>query len=245
MEKSQNIYDNDAFFEGYKKIRENKESANETREKPILFKLLPDLKGKRVLDLGCGYGEHCREYKNRGAEYVLGVDLSEKMLQVAKEENPDIDFVRADISDLSFVKEKFDLVCSSLAFHYVEDFEKLMNEIAGVLNDGGYLIFSQEHPITTAPLKGYSWTKDENGNVIHYNLADYMRVGKRKVNWLVDGVVKYHRNMAFIVNAIAQAGFRIENAFETMPDGDPMAEENLYHKEFHKPHFLIFKARKD
>lgn len=245
MEKSQNIYDNDAFFEGYKKIRENKESANETREKPILFKLLPDLKEKRVLDLGCGYGEHCREYKNRGAEYVLGVDLSEKMLQVAKEENPDIDFVRADISDLSFVKEKFDLVCSSLAFHYVEDFEKLMNEIAGVLNDGGYLIFSQEHPITTAPLKGYSWTKDENGNVIHYNLADYMRVGKRKVNWLVDGVVKYHRNMAFIVNAIAQAGFRIENAFETMPDGDPMAEENLYHKEFHKPHFLIFKARKD
>lgn len=244
MNKSQNIYDNEEFFEGYKKLREKKDSANETREKPVLFGLLPDLKGKRVLDLGCGYGEHCREYKKRGAEYVLGVDLSAKMLEVAKSENPDLDFVQGDISDLSFIEEKFDLVCSSLTFHYVEDFEKLMRQISGLLNKGGTLIFSQEHPMTTAPLNGYSWTKDEEGRVLHYNLADYMRVGQRKVNWLVDGVVKYHRNVAHIITAIAQAGFHIERAVETVPEGNPMSEENLYHKEFHKPHFLIFKATK-
>ena len=245
MEKSQNIYDNETFFEGYKKIREKKDNANDAQEKPTIFGLLPDLKGKKVLDLGCGYGEHCREYKARGAEYVLGVDLSEKMLEVAKEENPDIDFVREDISDLSFVKEKFDLVCSSLTFHYVEDFEKLMREISGVLNDGGTLIFSQEHPLTTAPLKGHSWTTDENGNVIHYNLADYLRLGKRAVKWMVDGVVKYHRTTAFIINAIISAGFKIESVVETAPKGDPMAEENLYSKQFHKPLFLVVKAKKE
>ena len=55
----QNIFDNETFFEGYKKIREKESNANDLFEIPTLFSLLPDLTGKRVLDLGCGYGEHC------------------------------------------------------------------------------------------------------------------------------------------------------------------------------------------
>ena len=48
----QNIYDNEIFFEGYKKIRDNKINANNLFEIPALFSMLPDLKNKRVLDLG-------------------------------------------------------------------------------------------------------------------------------------------------------------------------------------------------
>ena len=54
----QNIYDNEIFFNGYSKIRENENNANNMFEKPALFSLLPTLKNKTVLDLGCGYGEH-------------------------------------------------------------------------------------------------------------------------------------------------------------------------------------------
>lgn len=112
---SQNIYDNQTFFDGYKKLRDNPDSANILEEKPALFSLAPDLTGKAVLDLGCGYGENCAEFKRLGASRVVGIDISEKMLEVAKNENTEIEFIKADISDLSFIDGRFDLVFSSLA----------------------------------------------------------------------------------------------------------------------------------
>ena len=80
----QNIYDNEIFFEGYKKIRDNEANANNLFEIPALFSMMPDLTGKRVLDLGCGFGEHCMQCIRQGAEKVVGIDISEKMLEVAR-----------------------------------------------------------------------------------------------------------------------------------------------------------------
>ncbi len=160
MSKSQNIYDNQTFFDGYKKLRENPYSANNLEEKPALFSLAPDLTGKAVLDLGCGYGENCAEFKRFGAAKVTGVDISEKMLSIAKSENADIEFIHADMSDLSFVKGKYDVIFSSLAVHYIEDFNSFAISVFQLLNHDGYFIFSQEHPLTTAPIAGASWTKD-------------------------------------------------------------------------------------
>ena len=51
----QNIYDNETFFEGYKKIRDNEINANNLFEIPALFSMIPELNGKKVLDLGCGF----------------------------------------------------------------------------------------------------------------------------------------------------------------------------------------------
>ncbi|MBR3082928.1 MAG: class I SAM-dependent methyltransferase, partial [Clostridiales bacterium] len=76
----QNIFDNETFFENYQKLREREVNANNLFEIPERFKLLPDLKGLRILDLGCGSGEHCREYIEMGAKTVTGLDISEKML---------------------------------------------------------------------------------------------------------------------------------------------------------------------
>ena len=115
----QNIFDNDIFFDGYSKIRERKNNANELFEKPALFSLLPPLEGKTVIDLGCGYGEHCMEYVRRGAAKVVGIDISEKMLAVAKSENshPKITYLHMAMEDISSIHEKFDMAVSSLAIH--------------------------------------------------------------------------------------------------------------------------------
>ncbi len=82
MKKS--IYDTPIFFERYQQLRQNPISMNEVVEKPTMFSLLPDLTGKKVLDLGCGTGVHLAHYLTLGAEKVVGLDLSELMLQQAE-----------------------------------------------------------------------------------------------------------------------------------------------------------------
>lgn len=244
MTNTQNIYDNQAFFEGYQKLRENPYSANNLEEKPALFSLAPDLHGKRVLDLGCGYGENCKAFCDLGASYVLGVDLSEKMLAVAREEHPELAFLRADMNDLSCIDGRFDVIFSSLAVHYIEDFEGLAKSVFALLNDGGTFIFSQEHPLTTAPLAGTSWTKDGDGNALYYNLSDYTKSGKRTTSWIVDGVIKYHRTFSDIVCALTDADFVIETMLEPTPTAETIARDSKWEKCFHKPNFLLIKARK-
>ncbi len=244
MSKSQNIFDNQIFFDGYKKIRSNRYSANDLEEKPALFSLSPDLEGKAVLDLGCGYGENCAEFKARGASTVLGIDISEKMLAVATAENPDLEFIRADMSDLSFIKDKYDVVFSSLAVHYVEDFGAFAKSVYDVLNPGGYFIFSQEHPLTTAPKSGASWARDDDGNVLHYKLTDYTRNGFRSTKWIVEGVEKYHRTFSEIVNSLCEAGFTVEKMLEPVPTRETIERDKSWEKDLHKPNFLLVKAKK-
>lgn len=242
----QNIFDNEGFFEGYKKIRENPLSANEIVEKPALFSLCPDLIGKTVLDLGCGYGENCQNFSKMGAKEVVGADISKKMIEVASKENSfrNVSYRIMSMSDLSSVEEKFDLVVSSLAVHYIQDFDKLLYEIHGLLNDKGLFIFSQEHPLTTALTKENYWSKDENGEISHYNLSDYSLEGERKTSWIVEDVIKYHRTFSSIINALVNNGFVVEKIIEPIPDESVMEKHPSYRRYYHKPDFLFIRARK-
>ena len=80
----QNIYDNDAFFENFRNSRSQEVNFNDCIETPILFAMLPDLRGKKVLDIGCGMGQHAKQYAEMGAESVLGIDISEKCWSMPK-----------------------------------------------------------------------------------------------------------------------------------------------------------------
>ena len=84
----QNIYDNKIFFEGYKKIRENEINANNLFEIPALFSMMPKLKGKRVLDLGCGTGNVTECLAGAGYD-MTGIDMSEDMLNIAMKKRAD------------------------------------------------------------------------------------------------------------------------------------------------------------
>lgn len=242
----QNIYDNETFFAGYKKIRDNEANANNLFEIPALFSMMPDLKGKKVLDLGCGFGEHCRQFVNRGAEKVVGIDISEKMLEVAKVESydPKITYLNMPMEDIAGLREQFDVVVSSLAFHYVEDFEGVIRNIHSLLKENGIFIFSQENPLCTCHSCGNRWTRDENGNKLHLNLADYGVEGERKTVWFVDDVKKYHRTFSTIVNALIEAGFTIEKMIEPLPTEELLEKYPDYGDLFHKPDFLLIRVKK-
>ncbi len=244
---NQNIFDNETFFEGYKNLRAGENNYNDLLEQPAMAKMLPDLTGKTVLDLGCGYGHNCIDFVNRGAKRVVGVDISEKMLAVAKEESAhnNIEYRNMSMKDISNLDEKFDFIYSSLAFHYVKDFEAFANDMYSILNPGGRLLFSQEHPIITATVDGAGhFNKDENGNRISYSFSNYNQPGERKIHWYVDGVIKYHRTFSNIINALAKSGFVIEEICEPVPEDWAIEKLPTIVKEYIKPNFLLVKAKK-
>ena len=244
----QNIYDKPEFFSGYYELRSRSDNYNDLLEQPAMANLLPDLRRKSVLDLGCGFGRNCLDFINRGAIHVVGIDISEKMLNVARSEssNEKIEYINMSMTDISQLNEKFDFVYSSLAFHYVENFAKLISNIYSVLNDGGFLQFSQEHPIVTATNNnvGGMINYDENGNPVSYTFSNYNQSGQRVINWFVDGVEKYHRTMGEILTAVADAGFIIKNVCETCPTKEVIEKYPFMEREYIKPNFLIVKAQK-
>lgn len=242
----QNIYDNEIFFEGYKNIRDNKINANNLFEIPALFSLMPDLKGKKVLDLGCGFGEHCKQFIECGAQKVVGIDISEKMLEVAKKENsdPKITYLHMPMEEITKLNEQFDVVVSSLALHYIEDFVGVVNGIYHLLKVDGVFVFSQENPLCTCHSGGDRWTRDEDGDKLYLNLADYGIEGERESVWFVDHVKKYHRTFSTIINTLIEAGFTIEKMIEPLPTDEILERYPDYRDLFHKPDFLLLRVKK-
>ena len=243
----QNIFDNEIFFDGYRQIHERKDNANELFVKPSLFSMMPPMEGKTVIDLGCGYGEHCMEYIQKGAASVVGIDISEKMLAVAKAENnhPKITYLQMPMEKISCIKEKFDMVTSSLALHYVEDYQTLVHDIHELLKDGGVFVFSQVHPLNTCFSGGDRWTRDENGRKLFANIANYGIEKEWESTWIIDHVKKYHRMLSTVINTLIDNGFTIEKIVEPIPTADFLQMHPEYDDLLHKPDFLLVRARKD
>ena len=168
----QNVYDNNAFFEDFRKSRENKVNFNDCIETPILFSMLPSLSGKTILDIGCGMGQHAKQYSDMGAKSVLGIDISANMLEYAREHNSadNITYRQLAMEDIGEIEGQFDLVTSSLVFDYIEDFPGLMRKIHKLVKAGAEFVFSMSHPIVTA-LEGVYDRYTCTETVLHYLMA--------------------------------------------------------------------------
>ena len=145
-----------------------------------LKKMLPDFNGKRVLDLGCGFGWHCRYAIERGATFALGIDLSGKMLDKAREINPSpsIEYKRIAIENFDFAPNSFDIVISSLTFHYLESFDTVCTEVYKCLTQEGVFVFSVEHPVFTA-YGNQDWIYNSEGKPAHWPVDHYFQEGVR------------------------------------------------------------------
>lgn len=242
----QNIYDDERFFTGYQQLRASGRGLNESVEQPALRSLLPALGGLRILDLGCGDGELARWLRAGGAAQVVGVDLSARMLELARSrtDDPSISFVRAGLEMVAFRSSTFDLVTSSFALHYVQDYPGIMRRVADWLRPGGALVYSVEHPVCTAQVARQGWVVDHIGRKLFWALDDYADEGLRTQRWYVDGVVKFHRKVATLANGAVDAGLVVERLEEPVAIPEALHERTELAEERRRPAVLVLKAHK-
>jgi SAM-dependent methyltransferase len=134
------IYDNPEFLDNYLKLRQKRAGLNEAIEIPALTRLLPEVHGIDILELGCGNGKLARSLAAIGARHVLAVDGSRSMLATATRA-PRVTYVHASIEDIRLRPTTVDLIVSSLALHYVADFDSVIARPANGSDQGGISFF--------------------------------------------------------------------------------------------------------
>jgi len=243
---AQNIYDDPTFFEAYAKFRRSAIGLDGAPEWAALRAMLPPMAGLRMVDLGCGYGWYCRWAREAGAASVLGLDLSGRMLARARADtaDPAIRYQRTDLDRLELPEAAFDLAYSSLALHYVADFDRLVGVVRRALVAGARpaarFVFSIEHPLFMAPSRP-EWLTLADGRRA-WPLDAYNREGARTTDWLVQGVVKHHRTLATTLNTLIGHGFAIRRVEEWSPTADQIAAIPEISEELDRPIFLLVAA---
>ena len=241
----QNIYDDPTFFAGYSRLPRSVHGLDAAPEWPVLRAMLPELRSKRVLDLGCGFGWFARWARASGADSVHGIDVSERMLARARAETTDdrVTYSRADLDRLEFPPANFDLVYSSLALHYLERLDVVLERVHRALTPAGRLVFSVEHPMFTAPRQA--------GFIVHpaghssWPVDAYFDEGARVRDWLAPGVIKQHRTLATYLRLLRQAGFALSELHEWGPSERDLAEHPEWRDERERPAFLLVACRPD
>ncbi|QQK81855.1 class I SAM-dependent methyltransferase [Salicibibacter cibi] len=241
----QNKYDNPNFFSAYEQMPRSVKGLEGAGEWHILKELIPDLKDKNVLDLGCGFGWHCLYAREQQACSVIGVDISEKMIQSAREmtKDPFISYIKAPIEDIDYSDSPFDVVISSLAFHYIKSFKSICEKVYDSLKPGGSFVFSVEHPIFTSR-KEQEWYYDDQRNRLHWPVDNYQKEGVRETSFLNENVTKYHRTISTYINNLIDTHFIIKAVKESFPSDEMSKNNPQMEDENRRPMFLMISANR-
>lgn len=232
-----NHYDDPEFFAAYAQMLRSQLGLEGAGEWHQLQPLFPDIAGKHVLDLGCGYGWHCKYAAENGAEFVLGIDQSARMIDEAKKRNSDeiITYRVCDLLQYEYPASAFDLVVSNLVLHYIEDLDWIYSSVFQTLRQDGVFLMNIEHPVFTA---GVNQCFASDGT---WPVDNYYYPGERMTDFLGRRTIKQHHTLTQILMGLIRAGFRIEAVEEAMP---PQTWRSQMPEEMRRPMMLIVKARK-
>lgn len=206
-------------------------------DRPALLSLLPEVRGRQVLDAGCGPGAYTRWLVEQGAQ-VVAVDASPKMIALARQRvGSGATFHQLDLDQplTLFHAESFDLVLSALTISYIEDLQRLFAEFARILRPGGSFVFSTHHPHTDFQRHGGSYFETAL-------VSDAWRgFGSETMP-----VPFYRRPLSAITNALSDSGFVIERLIEPQPTAEfRQADPEAYQQLMVQPGFIAFRARRD
>lgn len=230
-------------YEAWEKLAKPYSDKVETKahnalyERPATLSLLPALQGKKVLDAGCGPGVYAQVLLRCGAT-VVGFDRSPRMVELARERVGNRAEIRiADFRDpLNFATDaEFDIILSSLALDYVEDWHPVFQEFYRILKPAGYIIFSVGHPMSD-----YFRFREK---------ANYFRTEAIRETWSGFGfeveVPFYRRPLSEMINPLIAAGFLLDQILEPVPlDEFKALEPEDYERLIKEPGFICIRATK-
>ena len=227
-------------------IKESREGRTPHRngllDQPML-EACGNVEGLQVLDCGCGEGRFCRILAQRGASYVLGLDLCEPMIKAARELQASCNEYRvADVQNLSFLlDQRFDLVVSYLNQCDLPDFMANTREVYRILRNRGRFVVANLHPMRSA---GGGWYKTENGKKEHVILDRYFEGNERY--WRMMGVnfTNFHRTLSTYIHGFIEVGFKIEGIIEPTISKDQLALYPELEDELRVPNFIIYSLSK-
>lgn len=241
----ENKYDDPKFFDQYSQMNRSIYGLEAAGEWHALKRMLPSFAGKTALDLGCGFGWHCRYAIEQGALSVKGIDISGKMLERARTINQldGIEYIQKPVEELDWPDSSFDVVLSSLTFHYLASFGSISKKIYNWLKPGGAFVFSVEHPIFTAS-PAQDWIYSGKGEIQHWPVDRYFEEGRRDVIFLGEKLIKYHRTVSTYLNDLLKQGFAIKEVNEPTPDEKLLNTVEGMKDELRRPMMLLISAEK-
>ncbi|SMP20649.1 class I SAM-dependent methyltransferase [Flavobacterium hercynium] len=167
------------------------------------------------------------------------------MLQKAAEINQleNIKYQQNALEDVEFATETFDVIISSLTFHYVQEYDVLIRNVYNWLKPNGRFVFSVEHPIFTAE-GSQDWVYDEDGNKLYWSVDHYFLEAQRNTSFLGEHVVKYHRTISTYLNELIKQGFKIIEVNEPMPSEEMLKSIPEMTDELRRPMMLLISVEK-
>ena len=226
-------YDDETFFQKYGQMDRSRLGLAGAGEWETLEPLLPDFRGKAVLDLGCGYGWHAKYAADHGARRVVASDISQRMLERARKINrhPTIFYRQEAFEDAEYRLGGFDV-------------DQFLDKVTRWLKPGGQLIYTVEHPVFTAA-GSQDWEYDETTGAIRCFPVDrYYLEGERDAVFLGEHVTKYHRTLTTYLEGLLRRGYTLEHVVEPQPTEEMVRTIPGMADELRRPMMLIVSARR-
>jgi SAM-dependent methyltransferase len=244
-------------------VRSGKNYYSEYLNGPALKRMVGDVEGKRVLDVGCGEGYLSRFFAKGGAE-VVGIDLSDALIKAAVEEEErhpsGVKYFVADAADLNMLEsESFDVAFCYMALMDIRDYEGAISETSRVLKTGGRFVVLIEHPcfefvrfLDGKAVSGWETRLQEDGSkeYLYYWVADYLGRHSYAVEWKHDRLSSsfvttgFHRTLSDYVNALTEHGLIVKRLDEPQPLEKGVRVHPPMKKHYRVPQSMVIEAIK-
>ncbi len=228
---------------GYNKLKSDYNKIpisffNKYVEIPAVKKLLRDINGKKVLDIGCASGTHTEIIYKKGA-IVTGIDVSKEMIELAKKRLPSVNFKVADMKNIPFNNNSFDILFYGLCLHYEKNLKPVFKEAYRILKPHGKIIISTHNPYWTGKKK--IKINDKTYRIVD----DYFNDKQGKMKFSNTELTIYPKTISGLFNPIIKNGFCIKSITEPQPLKNSRKYDNKsYDQAVKMPSFILIEAVK-